>query len=465
MQQGSTSAGSRAGLLAMLASILVILTFLAVLGGYPAEQFPAFAIGLLVVIGFTLAFAFVGWHLIFRPLPAHYKVSTESPLSAAERQLAGLALFGSLVFISIGGIWDEIWHSKYGIQFGLDFFWRPHIMMYVGFLAIIIIGVYCIWAILRRGSGSLQQRFRADPIVGLVAIFGAFMIYALPADPIWHAIYGEDITPWSIPHVTIIMIWVTSAVLASGLQMSVLPKRNWGSFLRLRLADGVVLVSGACVLLTILVMFSVLWELYTLDGVQGSDILQWPVWLYPVFITFTASFVGALMNRATKRYGSATFAGLIALALRLLLVYAIDGPLKGGNPWLISLPILLATDIGFFIWTQFRNQTPGVWVAAAFAAAGAALGTLPLIGAWYTFPPITLATLPEILIAVVIAALVANWLVQPIGDFVAALQGRSAEDDASKQMSPALLWGAPLAAYTAMLVFVIWYVATATPPV
>ncbi|MCA9913539.1 MAG: hypothetical protein KC496_09330, partial [Anaerolineae bacterium] len=426
MQQVSSS--SRASLAAMLASVLVILTFLAVLGGYPADQFPAFALGLLVVIAFTVGFAVAGWHLIFRPLPANYKISSTSPLSAAQRQLAGLALFGSLVFISIGGIWDEIWHSKYGIQFGLDFFWRPHIMMYAGFLAIIILGVYCWVMILRRGSGTLQQRFRADPIVGLVALFGAFMIYALPADPVWHAIYGEDITPWSIPHVTIIMIWVTSAVLASGLQMSVLPKRNWGSFLRLRLPDGVVLVSAACVLLTILVMFSVLWELYTLNGTDGQEILGWPVWLYPVFVTFTAGFMGIFANRATRRYGSATLAGIIALAIRMLLVYAIDGPLKGGNPWLISLPVLLAIDLGFFVWTQFRGREPGVLVMALWTVAGAALGMLPMMAARYIFPPINLQTLPEIVIAVMIAALVANWLVQPIGNFVASLQGRAAED-------------------------------------
>ncbi len=465
MQQGSMSQDSRAGLLAMLAAVLLILVFLAALGGYPADQFPVFAVGIVVVISLTLAFAAAAWHLLFRPLPAGYKVSSASPLTRAQRQLVALTLFGSLVFIAIGAIWDEIWHSKYGILFGLDFFWRPHIMMYVGFSVIILMGLYSLSVILRRGQGTLQQRFRAEPTFGWLALMGGFMIYALPADPVWHAIYGEDITPWSIPHVTLVIIWIATAVLASAIQMSVLPRREWGSLLRLRLPDGVVMVSGACVLLTILVMFSVLYELYTLDGEQGSDILAWPVWLYPVFITFTASFIGGFTNRATKRYGSAVLTGLIAIVMRLLLVYAIDGPLKTGNPWLISLPILLATDLGFFVWTRFRGRRPGVLVTALWATGGAALGTVPLIGAWYAFPPVTAATLPQILVAVLLAALVASWLVQPIGDYVASLQGQYATEDPASAMNPALLWGAPLAAYIAMFAFVVWYVATATPPV
>jgi len=39
--------------------------------------------------------------------------------------------------------------------------------------------------------------------VGGLALMGFLLVYALPADPIWHSIYGDDLSAFSIPHVVL----------------------------------------------------------------------------------------------------------------------------------------------------------------------------------------------------------------------------------------------------------------------
>ena len=45
-----------------------------------------------------------------------------------EREIARADLWRAAAYaIFVGGVWDEIWHRSYGIPFGEDLFWRPHL--------------------------------------------------------------------------------------------------------------------------------------------------------------------------------------------------------------------------------------------------------------------------------------------------------------------------------------------------
>ena len=53
-------------------------------------------------------------------------------------------------------------------------------------------------------------------MVGLLILNAAFLLYALPADPVWHLIFGEDITAWSVPHLILLISFVLTQLLAHG---------------------------------------------------------------------------------------------------------------------------------------------------------------------------------------------------------------------------------------------------------
>jgi hypothetical protein len=88
----------------------------------------------------------MAWHLLFRPLPTGQTVR-EQPIQASYRQALALLLGVGGYGITVGGFWDEIWHRQYGIPFGEDFFWRPHLLMYFGIGVTIVLafaGLYII---------------------------------------------------------------------------------------------------------------------------------------------------------------------------------------------------------------------------------------------------------------------------------------------------------------------------------
>ena len=98
-----------------------------------------------------------------------------------------------------------MWHRSFGLPFGEDLLWRPHLLLYFGFLSVSALAGVALLILLRGSSDlqsrpSLQQRFRAQPVLGLLTLVGGFLIFAIPADPVWHTLYGEDITAWSLPH-------------------------------------------------------------------------------------------------------------------------------------------------------------------------------------------------------------------------------------------------------------------------
>ena len=108
------------------------------------------------------------------------------------------------------------------------------------------------WALLylnRNLRGNFQQRFRSNTVVGLLILNAAFLLYALPADPVWHSIFGEDITAWSVPHLILLTSFVLTQLLALILHVSTLRRRKWHVIFEFRLSDSLSLLILAAILL------------------------------------------------------------------------------------------------------------------------------------------------------------------------------------------------------------------------
>ena len=156
-------------------------------GGIPAETnagifWAQIGVFFLVICAFVLAL----WHLLIRPLAPNLRQPKVENLSLRWRQTLALVLAAGGMGIYVGGFWDELWHRSFGIPFGEDLFWRPHLLMYFGFATAIVSGFWALAYLNRRLRGNFQQRFRSNAVVGLLILNAAFMLYALPADPLWH---------------------------------------------------------------------------------------------------------------------------------------------------------------------------------------------------------------------------------------------------------------------------------------
>ena len=153
-------------------------------GGIPADvSAGAFwaqsAIFLLVICAFVLAF----WHLLVRPLAPGLRQPQKAVLTFRARELLALVLASGGIATFIGGVWDEIWHRVYGIPFGEDLFWRPHLLMYFGFATAAVAGFWALLYLNRQLRGNFQQRFRSNTVIGLLILNAAFLLYALAGRP------------------------------------------------------------------------------------------------------------------------------------------------------------------------------------------------------------------------------------------------------------------------------------------
>jgi hypothetical protein len=171
---------------------------------------PAGVLGLVIAVPQPRAFASSAGHT------AHVEI--------AHRRDA----VSGLLFIT-GGLWDEIWHRLYGVSEVLnDFLWPPHKMLYgsMGINAAIVL--VALFAGL-RGRGSLLQRLRAEPLIALIGVASAYMMFSAPSDAIWHQIYGLDITAWSLPHILLVGGVALIMITATVIQVSLLPPPIWQS--------------------------------------------------------------------------------------------------------------------------------------------------------------------------------------------------------------------------------------------
>jgi len=411
--------------------------------GVPSgERALSFWIGVELLTILILAFSWIAWQLLFRPLPASQTIQ-QQPIKAIYRQTLSLLLsVGGFAFI-VGAFWDELWHRQYGTPFGEDFFWRPHLLLYFSITVAAALGFAGLLIIVRWGQGTFQQRFRANPVIGLLILVGGFLVCVLPADPIWHAIYGSDLSAWSIPHLLLVVSFVSILLLAIAIYMTTQPLREWGAPRQLKLSDLQPLLLFAATLLSWNQFFTTEW-----DG-GARFVLARPEWLLPVVIVSGAAFIGVMANHTLRVFGASTLSGVLALALRFALIRLFHTQaVMQIHPWVLMLPALVFIDM----WCAYR---PGAWIGAGGAAAvGMGVVLLTIFHQFYPLYPIT--NLPLAFCMLLVGGLGMSWLGAAIGDYFAA----GNKDAAASSRLPL----ASLGVAGATVAFIIFFVTTATPP-
>jgi hypothetical protein len=437
----------RINALVLTGAALVVFSMFAFWGGVPTGQRAVtFWIGVELLLALLLGFGWLGWHLLWRPLPVGQTVQLQSVKASYRHAMSLLLSMGGCTFI-VGAFWDEIWHRQYGIPFGEDFFWRPHLLLYFGIVVAIALAVTGLYIIIRSGQGTFQQRFRANPMIGLLVLVGGFLMVVLPADPIWHGIYGEDLTAWSLPHVLLFISFNSILLVAIAIHMTTEPQRSWGAPGQLSLIDAQPLVLFAAMSLSWNQFFTTEW-----DG-GARFVLARPEWLLPVMIVTGAAFIGVLANHTLRVFGAATLTGVLALMLRFALIQLFDAEaMMRFHAWVLMLPSLVLIDI----WYVFRR---GTWIGAGIAAAvGMAVMLVTVFARFYPLYPIT--NLPIAFLMVLGGALGLSDIGAALGDYFAT---------ANKQVErTSMTLRAPLVSLAVAVVlvgFIIFFVTTATPPV
>ncbi|MCY4020382.1 MAG: hypothetical protein OXG39_13320 [Chloroflexi bacterium] len=427
-------------------------------GGIPAETSAALfwlqaGLFFLVICAFVLAL----WHLLMRPLAPNLRQPTIAPLSFRARETIALILASGGFSISIGAVWDELWHRSYGIPFGEDLFWRPHLLMYFGFATAIVTGSWALLYLNRNLRGNFQQRFRSNSLVGLLILNAAFLLYALPADPLWHWIFGEDISAWSVPHLILLASFVLTQLLALVFHVSTVWQPEWRSIFKLRLGDGLSLLILASILLSWLLLMLIDWDA-TLAGLR----LEWlglyrPEWLLAANLLACVTFTGVMATRLLRCAGAATAAGVLALALRYGLIQLFEAEMLQYVAWIAALLPLVAIDIWAFYCSGIRKRAPEWRGTAVFVIAAMALNA-PVIRRLYQLEGSDNLAYG---LAVIITGIGMSWLSHRLADAMRSRILVEADDVAeSRAMSVKLSFGM----IGTFLAFMFLFITTASPP-
>lgn len=445
------------GFIALMALVLLAFTLL---GGIPsADKIPTFVVGVALTIAITAGVAVVSWHLLLRPLPAGHKQVDQPVLTGVARHAAGVVILLGVLNVGLAGIWDEIWHVRYGIPFGEDFFWRPHMMMYFGFGVTMAVTFYGLFVFAFKRQGTIQQRFRSDMAFGFAILVGVYLMFALPADPIWHRFYGTDLTAWSLPHLIILVLHFLMGVSAVMLMRS----RKAGSWklLGFTFEDLSTILAFTAISLSYFVIFGVDW--YTLPFSGDQSVIARPAWMFPAILSFMILLIGVSALRSTRKVGSATLVGLLALAFRAGGDAFLSSPFDGTIVMWAALPLLLALDVVYGIVALRSQRAPSTIVTALGTVLVGGTGMIAVIGRLFVAPQVELASLPSMLLGVLVSALVAIWMGERIGDSAAAVGQPAAEADATPHSANRFVIDALV--YLAFAAFMVFFIATATPPV
>ena len=445
-------------ILAAVAGVAIFAAF-AVWGGIPAETnvelFWLQAGGFfLVICAFVLAF----WHLLIRPLAPNLRQPQSDTLPSRASETIALVLASGGISIVVGGVWDELWHRSYGIPFGEDLFWRPHLLMYFGFATATVAGFWALLYLNRNLRGNFQQRFRSNPLVGVLILNAAFLFYALPADPLWHWIFGEDITAWSIPHLILLASFVLTQLLALAFHVSTLRRRDWHTIFEFRLGDSLSLLILAAILLLWLQLMLIDWDA-ALSGLR----LEWlglyrPEWLLAANLLACVTFTGIIATRVLRCAGAATAAGLLALGIRVGLIELFDADMLQHVAWIAALFPLLAIDFYAYYNSAIRKREPE-WRGIAAAVIFAMAVNAPVIRSLYHLEDSNYLAFAA---AIIVTGIGMSWLANKVADGFRREHAASVSGLAeSRTIKPSVSFGI----LGAFLLFIFFFIVTASPPI
>jgi hypothetical protein len=308
-------------------------------------------VGWLVLGGLVAVFGALAWWLFFSPLPARRAPAAPRVRNVARwrRVMAALVLLAGALLV-VGARWDELWHRTYGLPLGEDLLWPPHLLIYASFALSCLFAAFGVRVVL-LAEGSLRERVRAEPLLALLGLLGAYQLASVPSDVLWHEIIGPDLMAASLPHV--VMLLGTGAVQLVGVALALSGGRQsrWLSQ-RIGVAEWVSLGLLALLGLGALQLFTTDWE-WTQRPLVGR-----PVWQYPVTVLLIGALLSHLALHAIRRAGAAT-----ALAVAVLVVHAatvlIDRILLPPGPALAAHLLLVPPAVALDAWYARRMRAAG----------------------------------------------------------------------------------------------------------
>jgi len=315
-----------------------------------------------------------------------------------------------------------------------DFFWRPHILLYAGMGINAIFALGGMFLIMQNGKGTLRQRFRAEPLVGLLTLAAGFQVVTAPLDPVWHQIYGLDITAWSLPHLLLGLGIVSVMLVGGSIQFSQVKRRAWhiwGSVSLNEILALALMALGA----TMLFQFGTTeWENITADaGNASASFFQRPEWLYPVVLITLTVFIGMAALHLTRRVGAATIVFVLTLLLRLLLMNIFNAAVANMSykANLLSIAPVVALDL----WYAYRLRSGQIEASSTPIGGSLILAlatfviTLPLIGQILYYPHLYPTVVIGMVAFGVLMAIAAGWAGSHVGSWLRTL-GQPVEEQA-----------------------------------
>jgi hypothetical protein len=456
----------------LIAVACVIFLCLSYLGGMPdSSKTGVFVMGILTLIAGGAVVIGIIWHLFLRELPANQVIKPQTMMSPVARRRVAAVLTVFTAFIAIGAVWDESWHGKYGIPFGEDFLWRPHQLIYMGFGVILLMATYAMYNIMRNGKGTLQQRFRADPMLGLFVIAGIMLLYAVPTDPFWHGVYGEGLSALSIPHALIAVPNTLIGLISINLVFSNVAARKWDSILKFKLIDLIPVLVFAPLMLNFMLLLTTDWHALGNPGIVTIPTIAYarPEWTLMLLVALQGTWMGSMVVFATRRYGMASLTLAVSALLRFVLVIATSNPANTLYPWLITLPAMIGVDVAVWYFSR-RGEQITWWKVAIASAILQSVLVLPFFNQMFIYPVISVGSLPVQIIAILVGALIGSWMGQLIGQYIGNENKASdavTESDtvgaASGAPRPVFAWEIP-AALVAGVLFIAFWISISPPP-
>lgn len=396
--------------------------------GGTAQPGPLFFIGVGVLLALLAALAGLIWYLYLSPLPEDQTIPA-STSSLTARGLAGVLAVSSGLMFSVALIWDEVWHHRYG-GFGNDFLWPPHFLLYGSLAILALFAVSGMLFLAWRGSGGPRERFRAEPLIGLLGLIALFQTAAAPSDLLWHKIYGVDLTAWSLPH--LMLFGGVSFVLlcAVPLVLSSLPQTSWRRLGGLKLQEILALALLTFAGTLFVTLLAAEWQgIRKLPDFSSTSLWAFwlrPEWLLPVVLMSCAGFIGSVAAFVLKRIGVSSLVGGLMVAQRLVTIWIFGGAQENlnANAQLLLLPVFVALDLWLLV-QRSRNPEPQWNVSGALVSSLAALVImLPLITTLLIYPRVNASTLPMMLLMSVVMGLASTWAGSSLGAWLGTLGER-----------------------------------------
>jgi hypothetical protein len=341
-------------------------------------------LGLAVLI---TVLGLIAWWLFASPVPRGLQSVAPSKRVLRMRYRMALVVLGSFLLLRVGASWDELWHRLYGVPFGEDLLWPPHVLMYASFLlnvALVGIGL----SVGLQGRGGLRARFRREPLLAMLGVLAAFGFAFIPVDVVWHQVIGPDLTAASPPHMVGALSGSAVALVGVALVVSTATRTPWQRLLdRPRSVD--------IVALAILAMLALNWlQLLTTEWDWGNRIAESrPAWVYPVIVGVIGAAFSHVALHATRRVGAATAVALVNLALHAAAVVAFRVHLPPG-PIIAAHVLVVPAAVALDVWYGARVPRSDSTASLQTQLSGACLYAIVLLAtvfpyaAWFMRVPV-----------------------------------------------------------------------------